>query len=105
MDSIIKVTLPKSACTFQITTSGNAIIVRIAISIQIPVGTVSIVIDCCWFSVPAWERGMRTFLEKLVNQRDAIVEAHIRNTLTEDEKRIRDVLCNILGIPNKRYQE
>ena len=99
MDSIIKVTLPKSACTVQITTAEKAIIVRIAISIQIPVGTVSIVMDCCWFSVPAWERGMRTFLEKLVNQRDAIVEAHIKNTLTEDERQIRAVLLEVLEYP------
>lgn len=101
MDSIIKVTLPKSACTVQITTAEKAIIVRIAISIQIPVGTVSIVIDCCWFSVSAWERGMRTFLEKLVNQRDAIVEAHIKNTLTEDERRIRAVLLDVLEYPER----
>lgn len=101
MDSIIKVTLPKSACTVQITTAEKAIIVRIAISIQIPVGTVSIVMDCCWFSVPAWERGMRTFLEKLVNQRDAIVEAHIKNTLTEDERQIRAVLLEVLEYPER----
>ena len=101
MDSIIKVTLPKSACTVQITTAEKAIIVRIAISIQIPVGTVSIVMDCCWFSVPAWERGMRTFLEKRVNQRDAIVEAHIKNTLTEDERQIRAVLLEVLEYPER----
>ena len=101
MDSIIKVTLLKSTCNVQITTTEKAIIVRIAVSIRIPAGTVSIVIDCCWFSVPAWERGMRTFLEKLVNQRDAIVEAHIRNTLTEDERRIRAVLLDVLEYPER----
>lgn len=97
MDSIIKVTLPKSACTVQITTAEKAIIVRIAISIQIPVGTVSIVIDCCWFSVSAWERDIQVILGTLVNQKNAIVEAHIMNTSTEAEKRIRAVLLEILG--------
>lgn len=101
MDSIIKVTLPKSACSVQITTAEKAIIVRITIGIQIPVGTVSVIVDCCWFSVPAWEGGMRSFLEKLVNQRDAIVEAHIRNTLTEDERRIRAVLLDVLEYPER----
>ena len=101
MDSIIKVTLPNSACTVQITTAEKAIIVRIAISIQIPVGTVCIVIDCCWFSVSDWEMDIRAILETLVNQEYAIVQARIANTLTEDEKRIRTVLCNILGINDR----
>ena len=101
MDSIIKVTLSKSSCSVQITTAEKAIIVRIAISIQIPVGTVSIVIDCCWFSVSAWERDIRAILETLVNKKDAIVEAHIRNTVTATEQRIRTVLLEVLGFSDR----
>lgn len=98
MDCIIKTILPKSASTVQITTAGNAIIARIAISIQVPAGTVSIVIHCCWFSVFAWERDIREILEALVNQNNAaIVEAHIRNTATATEQQLRTVLLDVLG--------
>ena len=97
MDCIIKTILPKSASTVQITTAGNAIIARIAISIQVPTGTVSIVIDCCWFSVSDWERDIRAILETLVNQDNAIVEAHIRNTATATEQQIRTVMLDVLG--------
>ena len=97
MDSIIKVTLPKSTCTVQITTANNAIIVRISISVQIPAGTVCIVVDGHWHSADLWEKDMRTFLGTLVNQKNAIVEARIRNTATETEQRIRTVLLDILG--------
>ncbi len=97
MDSIIKVTLPNAASTVQITTAGKAIIVRIAISIQIPVGTVSIVVDGCWSSTPAWESDVRETLERLVNQENAIVEARIRNTATATEQRVRTVLLEVLG--------
>ena len=101
MDSIIKVTLPKSASTVQITTAGNAIIVRISISIQLPTGTVSIVIDCCWFSISAWESDIRAILETLVNQENAIVEARIRNTANATEQRIRTVLLELLGFSDR----
>ena len=101
MDVIIKTILPKSACTVQITTAEKAIIVRIAISIQIPVGTVSIVIDCCWFSVSDWERDIRAILETLVNQENAIVEARIRNTATATEQQIRTVLLEVLGLSDR----
>ena len=101
MDVIIKTILPKSACTVQITTAEKVIIVRIAISIQIPVGTVSIVIDCCWFSVSDWERDIRAILETLVNQENAIVEARIRNTATATEQRIRTVLLEVLGLSDR----
>lgn len=101
MDSIIKVTLPKSACSVQITTAEKAIIVRISISVQIPAGTVSIVIDCCWFSVSDWEMDIRAILETLVNQEYAIVEARIRNTATATEQRIRAVLLEVLGFSDR----
>ena len=96
MDSLIKITLPKSAGTVQITTAEKAIIVRIAISIQIPVGTVSIVIDCCWFSVSAWEKDIRAILETLVNQgsfkADAVFFDGYKLTMASDEdvRKIKD---------------
>lgn len=101
MDSIIKVTLPKSASRVQLATAGNAIIARIVISIQIPVGTVCIVIDCCWLAVSDWERDIRAILETLVNQENAIVEACIRNTATATEQRIRTVLLEVLGFSGR----
>lgn len=101
MDSIIKVTLPKSSCSVQITTAEKAIIVRIAISIQIPVGTVCIVVDGHWHSAILWEKDMRMGLETLVNQENAIVEARIRNTATATEQRIRTVLLEILGFSDR----
>ena len=101
MDCTIKTILPKSASTVQITTAEKAIIVRIAISIQVPAGTVCIVIDCCWLSVSDWERDIRAILETLVNQENAIVEACIKNTATATEQRIRTVLLEILGFSSR----
>lgn len=101
MDIIIKTILPKSACTVQMTTAEKTIVARISISVQIPAGTVSIVIDCCWSSFSAWERDMRKFLETLVNQQNAIVETRIRNTATATEHRIRTVLLEVLGFSDR----
>ena len=101
MDIIIKTILPKSACTVQMTTAEKTIVARISISVQIPAGTVCIVIDCSWFSVSAWERDIRAILETLVNQKNAIVEARIRNTASVTEHRIRTVLLEVLGFSDR----
>ena len=100
MDSIIKVTLPKSACAVQITTAETTKVTRVSISVQVPAGTVCIVVDGHWHSADLWEKDMRLGLETLVNRENAIVQARIANTTTEDDRRIRAVLCNILGINN-----
>lgn len=101
MDSIIKVTLPKSSCSVQITTTKKTIVARVSINVRVPAGTVCIVIDGHWHSADLWEKDMRTGLETLVNQKKAIVEARIRNTATATEQRIRTVLLEILGFSDR----
>ena len=84
----------------QITTAETTKVTRVSISVQVPAGTVCIVVDGHWHSADLWEKDMRLGLETLVNRENAIVQARIANTTTEDDRRIRAVLCNILGINN-----
>ena len=98
MDSIIKIQLPRASWRVQTTTTGDAIISRITILIKVSeTMTVSVVIDCCWFSISAWEEDMRSCLEQLVNERNAIVESRIISTgTTATEQRVQEVLNQIL---------
>ena len=103
MDYTIKIQLPKSAWFLQMTTAGNAIIVRITFNITMPNGgTVSTVIDRTWFSVSSWETDMRKRLGRIVNEKDAIVQSRIRMprySANETERRLWEVLFQILEIP------
>lgn len=104
MDCTIKIQSPKFLWNMQMTTSGDIITVRITIYIIMPNGgTVSIVFDRSWPSVSDWERDMRMFLNQIMNNKDVIVESHIRGPRdgSETERRIREILCQILGIPDR----
>lgn len=105
MDIIIKTILPRSACTVQITTTDNSIVARISISVQIPIGTVCVVIDCSWSDIGTWERDIRHLLASVINGKDGIVQCRIRGPryaeASEIERRIREVLCDILGINDR----
>ena len=94
---LLKIRLPKAICEMKMAATGNTIFARLSISVQIPTGTVCIVVDGHWMSADLWEKDMRTSIETLVNQKNAIVEARIRNTATATEQRIRTVLLDILG--------
>ena len=98
MDSIIKIQFPKASWKVQTTTTGEAIISRISVFIKASdIVTVSIVIDCCWFSITAWEEDIRSCLEQLVKERNAIVESRIISTgTTALEQRVQEVLSQIL---------
>ena len=98
MDSTIKIQLPKTALKVQTTTTGGAIISRITIHIKSSESeSICIVIDSCWFSVAAWEGDMRSCLERLVKDRNAIVESRTVNTgTTATEQRLQEVLNQIL---------
>ena len=101
MDVIIKTILPNSASTVQITTTENTIVARVSIRVQVPAGTACIVVDGHWHSADLWEKDMRTCLETLVNQKNAVVEACIRNTATATEHRIRAFLLEVLGFSDR----
>ena len=101
MDIILKIRLPQAICEMKMAVTGNAIIARLSISVQIPAGTVCIVVDGHWHSADLWEKDVRMGLETLVNQENAIVEAHIRNTVTATEQRIRTVLLEVLGFSDR----
>ena len=101
MDILLKIRLPKAICEMKMAATGNAIIARLSISVQVPAGTVCIVIDGHWHSADLWEKEMRMGLETLVNQENAIVEARIRNTATATEQRIRTVLLEIFGFSDR----
>lgn len=98
MDSIIKIQFPKASWRVQTTTTGDAIISRITVLIKVSdLVTVSVVIDCCWFSITAWEEDIRSCLEQLVKESNAIVESRIINTgATAAEQRVQEVLNQIL---------
>ena len=104
MDATIKLQFPSAVWTMKMaTTAGDAIVARITIYFQTPnMWTANIVIDCCWPSFSDWESDVRNFLEPLVNENNAIVESRIkkpRYDATETERRIREIINQILGIP------
>ena len=62
-------------------------------------------IDCYWFDTSVWERDIRHNLRQIIEAKDIIVECRMmgpRHThASETERRIREVLCNILGINDR----
>lgn len=104
MDCNIKTQSLNNSWNIQITTAGYAVIMRATIYTTIPNGgTICIILDRDWPTVSDWERDIRLFLSKIVNEKDIILECRIRSPRylesTETEMRVREVVCQILGIP------
>ena len=65
----------------------------------------SVEIDCYWSDISTWERDIRHNLNPVINGKEGVVETRIRcpryAEASETERRIREVLCQIMGIPGR----
>ena len=62
-------------------------------------------IDCYWFDTYVWERDIRHNLSQFVEEEDILLECNMKGPrhthASETERRIREVLCDILGINDR----
>lgn len=64
-------------------------------------------IDCFWSDIATWERDILHNLSQIVEDMNIILlECHMKgprhNHATETERRVREVLCHIIGIPQSQ---
>ena len=64
-------------------------------------------IDCYWCDISTWEYDFRKNLSQIIEDMNIILlECHMKgprhNHATETERRVREVLCHIIGIPQSQ---
>ena len=103
MEVTIKIIHPMYILVATMETMENIIAGHFFVFTKLSADTIAVVeIDCYWSDIATWERDIRHNLSQIIEDKDMLFECHMKGPghtyASETERRVREVLCIILGI-------